>query len=218
MAHSYRRGLVTWRFQVWIPVGPDICHRGCAYTVLQTVQRHVMYSAAYGTVHYKEPLKSFEIRVGHSPGFGLPSVAILPWLCRKRRKTIFAHSALLVSVRSRSTPLGDRSVDTDTFARVHSNIAVSLQRGCTVRALLCTLANVSVSTLLSPSGPHPVSEWQTQVISYKLFRTNEIIFRANEIIFRTNEILFRKNEIIFRTNEIIFRTNEIIFRTIEITR
>ena len=29
-------------------------------------------------VHYKEPLKSFEIRVGHSPGFGLPSVAILP--------------------------------------------------------------------------------------------------------------------------------------------
>ena len=24
-----------------------------------------MYSAAYGTVHYKEPLQSFEIRVGH---------------------------------------------------------------------------------------------------------------------------------------------------------
>ena len=40
--------------------------------------RHGVYSAAYGTVHYKEPLKSFEIRVGHSPGFGLPSVAILP--------------------------------------------------------------------------------------------------------------------------------------------
>ena len=48
-----------------------------------------MYSADYGTgqeacmdllgtVHYKEPLKSFEIRVEHSPGFGLPSVAILP--------------------------------------------------------------------------------------------------------------------------------------------
>ena len=50
-------------------VGPDICHRGCAYTVLQTVQRPGMYSAAYGTVHYKKPLKSFEIRVGHSPGF-----------------------------------------------------------------------------------------------------------------------------------------------------
>ena len=29
-------------------------------------------------VHYKEPLKSFEIRVGHIPAFGLPSVAILP--------------------------------------------------------------------------------------------------------------------------------------------
>ena len=37
-----------------------------------------MYSAVYGTVHYKEILKSFEIRVGHSPGFGLPSVAIFP--------------------------------------------------------------------------------------------------------------------------------------------
>ena len=47
---------------------------------IQTVQRHGVYSAAYGTVHYKEPLKSFEIghSVGHSPGLGLPSVAILP--------------------------------------------------------------------------------------------------------------------------------------------
>ena len=63
-------GLVTWRYQVRIPVGPDICRCGCAYTVLQTVQRPGMYSAAYGTVHYKEPSKSFEIRVGHSPGFG----------------------------------------------------------------------------------------------------------------------------------------------------
>ena len=51
-------------------------------SVLQTVQRHGVYSAAYDTVHDKEPLKSFEIRVGHSPGFGLPSVAILPWSCR----------------------------------------------------------------------------------------------------------------------------------------
>ena len=71
-------GVVTWRYQARIPVGPDICHRGCAYTVLQTVQRPGAYSAAYGTVHYKEPLMSFEIRLGHSPGFGLSSVAILP--------------------------------------------------------------------------------------------------------------------------------------------
>ena len=78
MAHSYRLGLVTWGCHVRIPVETDICHRGCAYTVLQTVQRHGVYSAAYGTVQYKEPLKSFEIRVGHSPGSGLPSVAILP--------------------------------------------------------------------------------------------------------------------------------------------
>ena len=78
MAHSYRLGLVIWRYQVQIPIGPDICHRGCAYTVLKTVQRPGVYSAAYGTVHYKERLKSFKIRVGHSPGLGLPSVAILP--------------------------------------------------------------------------------------------------------------------------------------------
>ena len=41
----------------------------------------------------KEPLNLFEIRVGHRPGFRLPSVAISPWLCRKRRKAIFIHSA-----------------------------------------------------------------------------------------------------------------------------
>ena len=68
MAHSYRLGLVTWGYQVWIPFRTDICHRGCAYIVFQTVQRHGVYSAAYGTVHYKEPLKSFEIiRLRHRP-------------------------------------------------------------------------------------------------------------------------------------------------------
>ena len=71
MVRSYRLRLVIWRYQVRIPVEPDICLRGCAYTVIQTVQRPGVYSAAYGTVHYKEPLKSYEIRVGHSPGFGL---------------------------------------------------------------------------------------------------------------------------------------------------
>ena len=39
--------------------------------------------------YYKEPLVLFKIRVGHSPGFGLPSVAILPLLCRKRRNALF---------------------------------------------------------------------------------------------------------------------------------
>ena len=62
---------------VRIPVRPDICLFGCAYTLIQTVQRHGVCSA-YGTVHYKEPSKSFEIRVGHSPCFGLPSVVMLP--------------------------------------------------------------------------------------------------------------------------------------------
>ena len=56
-------GLVAWRYQVQIPVGPDICHRGCEYTVSQTVQMYGVYYAVYDTVHYKQ-LKSFEIRVG----------------------------------------------------------------------------------------------------------------------------------------------------------
>ena len=43
-------------YKVLIPVGLDICHRGCAYSVLQTVQRHGVYSDVYGTVNYKEPL------------------------------------------------------------------------------------------------------------------------------------------------------------------
>ena len=78
MAHSYRLGLVAWGYQVRISVGQDICHRGCAYTVFKTVQRHGVYSDAYGTVHYQELLKSLEKRVGHSPGRGLPSVATWP--------------------------------------------------------------------------------------------------------------------------------------------
>ena len=80
MAHSYRLGLVTCLvtcgYQARIAVGPDICHLGCAYTVFQTVQKPGVYSAAYGTVHYKEPLKSFGIRVGHIPGF-LLSIAMI---------------------------------------------------------------------------------------------------------------------------------------------
>ena len=29
------------------------------------------------TVHYKEPSKSCEVRIEHSPGFGLPSIAMI---------------------------------------------------------------------------------------------------------------------------------------------
>ena len=65
-AHSYRLGLVTWGYQVRIPVELDI--------VIVVV--HIRYSKLF----HKESLKSFEIRlrVGHCPGFGLPSVAIFP--------------------------------------------------------------------------------------------------------------------------------------------
>ena len=83
MAHSYRLGIVTWSYQVRIPIRSDICHRGCAYTVLQTVQRPRVYSAAYDTVHYKGTLESFELKVGHSPGFGF----LLPRHCHDCAKS-----------------------------------------------------------------------------------------------------------------------------------
>ena len=71
----------------WVRVlaGSGICHRGCAFTVLQT-----MLSMVYCAL-IKKPWSHW-IRVGHSPDFGLPSVAILPWLCRKRREAIFTYS------------------------------------------------------------------------------------------------------------------------------
>ena len=69
----------------------------CAYKGLQTVQMHGVYSAVYGTVHYKESLKPFEIRVGHSPGFGLPSVAILPQ-CAESDENQYSHSPNCISL------------------------------------------------------------------------------------------------------------------------
>ena len=33
MSHSYRLGLVTWRYQVRVPVGTDICHRHLSFVI-----------------------------------------------------------------------------------------------------------------------------------------------------------------------------------------
>ena len=60
MVHSVRVWLETG-YWVRIPAGSDICDWGCAYTMIQTVQRPGVCSAVYDTVHYKEPLKSFQI-------------------------------------------------------------------------------------------------------------------------------------------------------------
>ena len=51
-------GSKLW-YWVWILTASDTCHRGCAYTVLQIVERSGVCSAVYGAEHYKEPLKSF---------------------------------------------------------------------------------------------------------------------------------------------------------------
>ena len=39
---------------------------------------------------------SHSIRVRYCPDFGLPSVAIFPWLCRKRRKAIFTLLTIFI--------------------------------------------------------------------------------------------------------------------------
>ena len=63
------------------------CHKPCSKT-----QSYVVYIKYY------------------SPGFGLLSVAILPWLCRKRLKSIFIyiyiHNVLEVVDRVSETQLG----------------------------------------------------------------------------------------------------------------
>ena len=60
MAHSILLWLETQSYWFQILVGSDVNHRDCAYTVLQTVQRNGVCSDVYITVHYKEPLKSFD--------------------------------------------------------------------------------------------------------------------------------------------------------------
>ena len=60
MAHPILLWLETQSYWVRILVGSNVSHRGCAYTVLQTVQRHGVCSDVYGTMHYEEPLKLFD--------------------------------------------------------------------------------------------------------------------------------------------------------------
>ena len=62
--------VVAGNSEVRIPAGSDICQRGCAYTVLQTVQRPGVYSAVYNTVRYKEPLTSVDKSTGIFPAAG----------------------------------------------------------------------------------------------------------------------------------------------------
>ena len=65
LAGSFR-SVEAQNSEVQIPTGSDVCHWGCVFTVIQTVQRPGVYSAVYGTVHNKEPLKSFDKSREHS--------------------------------------------------------------------------------------------------------------------------------------------------------
>ena len=60
MAHLILLWLEAQRYWVQILVGSYVSRRGCAYTVLQTVQRHGVCIDVCGTVHYKESLKLFD--------------------------------------------------------------------------------------------------------------------------------------------------------------
>ena len=91
MADLIQLWLETQRYLVQIPAGSDVCHWGCACTVFQTDRMPGVCSVVYGTMHNKEHLK-YLIRAWHSPDFGLPLVAILPWVCGKRFKAIFTDS------------------------------------------------------------------------------------------------------------------------------
>ena len=56
MAHSVRLLLETQRYWARIMAGLDVCHGGCAYTKIQTVQRPGV-CRVYGALHCQEPLK-----------------------------------------------------------------------------------------------------------------------------------------------------------------
>ena len=92
MAHSIRSWLETQRSWARIPAGSDVCHIQCS-KLFKCLECAVL-SMVLCTI--KNPWSHW-IGVGYSPDFGLPSVAILPGLCRKRRKAIFTHSFTHIS-------------------------------------------------------------------------------------------------------------------------
>ena len=101
--------------QISIPAGSDTCHPDCVYIVLHAVQRPGVCSSMVLC-----PIKnrwSHLIRVGHIPDLGLPSVAILPCLCRNRRKAILTHSLPQIPAGS----LRDREVACSASDRQGSN-------------------------------------------------------------------------------------------------
>ena len=60
MAHLVQLWLENQRYWFRILAGSDVCHRGCANTVLQTFQRPGVRSVVYVIKHYEEPLKLFD--------------------------------------------------------------------------------------------------------------------------------------------------------------
>ena len=150
-----------------------------------------MYSAAYSTVHYKEPLKSFEIRVGRRPGFGLPSVSILPWLCRKWRKAIFTPWCSNIFSRSKTAAeihttvivwsLCDREVACSVSDRQGTNL-----ESCVWRAVSNHSSHHPQEVLLAQfnlyvlkRGPKPHSFICTYTCRLRLYSKFVLIFIVN---------------------------------------
>ena len=91
----YCRELVTGRNQVQISIWPDICHRNCVHysKLLKGMECTVVSMVLCIT---KEPLKSFEIRIGLPASFCRDIAS----MCRKRRKAIYIHiTTLKVAIR-----------------------------------------------------------------------------------------------------------------------
>ena len=73
----------------------NICHHSCAYTVLQNVQNNAMCSAAYVTMHHREPLLPFSKSRAWS-WLLVSSCRDIATMCRKLRETIISLTLLSV--------------------------------------------------------------------------------------------------------------------------
>ena len=66
MVHSVRLSHETQRYWVQIPAGSDVCHRGFAYKVLESVNRHGVCSAVCTVRAEQEQSRAEQSRAGQS--------------------------------------------------------------------------------------------------------------------------------------------------------
>ena len=113
------------------------------------------YNAAYDTAHYKEPL-SFELKIGHIPDFGLPSVAM-----GGGPRVVVSTAAFHARVRGSVPGLGGLK-ETKMFLP-HPRVKVSIAGSLRDREVACSASDRQGSnfescvwrTVSSQSSHHP---------------------------------------------------------------